>query len=459
MVKDADPFWSLNPAFPKQLPTIALRTMSNYRQLRQFERVPPARQDALLAGQLNHLLAHAKRNAPFWAERLARWRVGRPTPQEILDGLPPLNRTDIQRHKDRMAAQYPERAALGVATNTTSGSTGTPVTVQLPRGLFAPLYHAVTMVSAAWHGMDQKKMLGVLGAKVKDAETAPLGTPFSWFGPVGQGFRLCTTDRDIPEIYNYLVRKNAPYLQMGPNTAVRLARYARDEGRRDLQVDQILTLGSAVTPDVRELVRTYLGAKMIDRYSCEETGYIALQCPKYPHHHLISPVTWLEIVDEEGRPCPTGTPGRILLTSPHSYTMPLIRYDVGDRGEWGEPCDCGIQLPVIKTILGRTRDLIITPDGRQTYARIHGRDFEDLVALKEYRFVLHRNAVIVAQLIVSEHTPALTAAVTDRVQRAIGYPYPVRVHYVDRIDWGSSWKQENFAVSNDPAPEAEMVAG
>lgn len=115
--------------------------------------------------------------------------------------------------------------------------------------------------------------------------------------------------------------------------------------------------------------------------------------------------------------------------------MPLIRYDIGDRGEWGEPCDCGIRLPVIRTIWGRTRDLITTPDGRQTYARLYARDFDDLTPLKEYRFVLHQNAIVVAYLRSDDRSAALSAAVAARVQKAIGYPYPVRVRYVDTIDW------------------------
>jgi phenylacetate-CoA ligase len=457
MSHDADPFLSFYPVFPQQLPDMALRALHIFRQLRQFERFAPERQNAILGRQLNHLLAHAKRYSPFWAERLAQWSPGKPDPRAILDGLPPLSRADVQRNKDRMETQFAEREALGKARNTTSGSTGTPVSVELPRGLYAPFYHAITLVSTSWHQIDPKKSLGVLGAKVKDADSAPLGIPFNWLGPVATGFRYCTRDREIAEIYAYCAAKKPTYLQMGPNTAVRLACHARDEGRRDLQVERILTLGSAVTPDARDLVRSHLGAEMIDRYSCEETGYIALQCPKHYHHHVISPATLVEIVDEQGRHCPPGTPGRVLLTSAQNDAMPLIRYDIGDRGEWGEPCDCGIHLPVIKTIYGRTRDLIITPDGRQTYARIHGRDFEDLVALKEYRFVLHRNAIIVAQLKVSEPTPALAAAVTHRVQRAIGYPYPVRIRFVDQIDWGSSWKQESFAVSDEPAPDVAMA--
>lgn len=97
--------------------------------------------------------------------------------------------------------------------------------------------------------------------------------------------------------------------------------------------------------------------------------------------------------------------------------------------------------------------MITHPDGNTTYARIYARDFDDLANLEEYRFTLHKNNVLVAQLKVKEPSESLARSVTETVQRALSYPYPVRIHYVDKIDWGLSWKKEVFAVSDSPASE------
>ena len=82
---------------------------------------------------------------------------------------------------------------------------------------------------------------------------------------------------------------------------------------------------------------------------------------------------------------------------------------------------------------------------------------EDLPDLQEYRFVLHQNAVIEAQLKVTTPSPDLASPVTERAQRAIGYPYPVIIQFVDEIDWGRSRKKANFAVSDSPPPEPAMT--
>ena len=272
------------------------------------------------------------------------------------------------------------------------------------------------------------------------------------------GFERSTKEREISDTYDYCARKNPTYLQCGPTILNSLARYAIENGRNDLRPEKALTLGSAVTDETREIVSKGLGTTIIDRYSCEETGYIALQCPKHDHLHVISPVTMVEIVDDDGEPCPPGKPGRVLLTSMQSYAMPLIRYEIGDMAEWGEPCDCGITLPVINKIWGRTRHLITTPDGRKPIS-------ESMRASSRTSRVSSNTALCCTRTPSSSRSSAssrpsasIAAAVTEKVQRALGYPYPVRVQFVEKIDWGGSWKQEAFAVSDAPAPSEEAIA-
>lgn len=455
---DRDPLASFSTVFPKQLPNLVTRVLHLHRQLQTFERAPVAHQNQLLKGQLDNLLVHAKRYSPFWAERLANHKFQSKSLQQTLRDVEPLTRKNLQSDFERLSAKFPKREALGVGEGHSSGSTGTPVRFERCTRLYMPLYLAVGYLCSRWHSIDQKKPLGVIGNRNKDKDNAPLGVPYRWLGPVAKGFERSTKDRDISETYNYCARKNPTYLQSGPTLLNALARYAIENGRNELRPEKALTLGSAVTEETRELVLKGLGTKIVDRYSCEETGYIALQCPKHNHFHIISPATLVEIVDDDGAPCPPEKPGRVLLTSMQSYAMPLIRYEIGDMAEWGEPCDCGITLPVISKIWGRTRHLITTPDGRRTYLRVYARELQEIAGLLEYRFVLHQDAVVVAHLKVSEPSARIAAAVTEKVQHALGYPYPVRIQFVEKIDWGGSWKQEAFAVSDAPAPSEEAVA-
>ena len=81
-------------------------------------------------------------------------------------------------------------------------------------------------------------------------------------------------------------------------------------------------------------------------YSCEEAGYIALQCPQAEHYHCQSESVLVEVLDDEGRPCTPGQVGKVVLTALHNFAMPLIRYENQDYAEVGPPCACGRGLPV-----------------------------------------------------------------------------------------------------------------
>src|SRR5207253_5021199 len=56
----------------------------------------------------------------------------------------------------------------------------------------------------------------------------------------------------------------------------------------------------------------------------------------------------------------------------------LLRYELGDFAEVGEPCPCGRGLPVLTRVLGRQRNMLTLPDGDQRWPNI--RDPSELAS-------------------------------------------------------------------------------
>jgi phenylacetate-CoA ligase len=119
---------------------------------------------------------------------------------------------------------------------------------------------------------------------------------------------------------------------------------------------------------------------MVDMYTCQEAGYLALQCPDHPHYHVQSENVLLEVVDDQGLPCAPGEVGRVLVTSLNNFATPLIRYEIGDYAEVGAACSCGRGLPVLKRIMGRYRNLLTLPDGTRA-----GRDWATKASCRKSR--------------------------------------------------------------------------
>ena len=83
-----------------------------------------------------------------------------------------------------------------------------------------------------------------------------------------------------------------------------------------------------------------------------------------------------------------GESGELLLTGFFSWSMPFIRYRIGDRVTAGElGCPCGARVSTLLRIEGRTIDLFELPDGRRVHP--HALDvplLADVAWLQKYQF-------------------------------------------------------------------------
>ena len=80
---------------------------------------------------------------------------------------------------------------------------------------------------------------------------------------------------------------------------------------------------------------------VLDLYSLNEAGPIAVYDPALDAHVLLQPRMAIEILDADGEPVATGTRGEIALTGGFNFCLPLLRYRTGDHaaleqrgGEW-----------------------------------------------------------------------------------------------------------------------------
>jgi phenylacetate-CoA ligase len=154
----------------------------------------------------------------------------------------------------------------------------------------------------------------------------------------------------------------------------------------------------------------------------------------------------LEVVDGEGHPVGEGEVGRVLVTDLQNFATPLVRYEIGDHAEVGPACPCGRGLPTLRRILGRTRNMVVRPDG-STYWPITGfKKFRDLAPIVQYQLVQESLTEIEIRLVAeasltAEQERALGAHVAD----FLGYPFATRfTYYEGRIPTGANGKFEEF---------------
>jgi phenylacetate-CoA ligase len=102
------------------------------------------------------------------------------------------------------------------------------------------------------------------------------------------------------------------------------------EGRLDIRPQVVSTMAEVRTGDMDRKIREAWGVIPFDNYGMTEAGIVfGTDCPYHCGIHIFEDLFIVEVVDENNRPVPDGSPGhKLLITNLFNYTQPLIRYEV-----------------------------------------------------------------------------------------------------------------------------------
>jgi len=406
-------------------------------QLDHSQWLAPQRLLELQLAQLQLLLDHACATTPYY-----RSRRGRSMTAERLVELPLLKRADLQQSYGELKSERVPREHGQVWEVRTSGSTGSPVRV-LKTQLLELFWHVLTLREHLWQRRD-------LAGKLAAIRRGASGTHPSWGAATAGVFVTgpavgMKVESGIDEQLAWLQRENPAYLLTYPSLLGELARTCLSRGVRIPALRQARAMSEIVTPELRQLCREAWGVPVVDMYSAEEVGTIALQCPEHEHYHVQSESVLVEVLDDEGRACPPGDVGRVVVTDLHNFATPLIRYDIGDFAEVGGPCPCGRGLPMLTRIVGRVRNLLETADGKRYYPFLGQSQFLDIAPIVQHQFVQTAFDLVEARIVMREApSKEQVEALRAHVERRMPPGVRVKVIRVDSIPRGAGGKYEDF---------------
>ncbi len=405
--------------------------------------------------QLRELLNSAWQGVPFYRDRLqkAGYHPRRKLTGKIWRRIPILRRADLQREGSRLANKAYPRSHGRLTSSQSSGSTGMPVRITASE-LSQYVTSALSLRVHDWHRQDLTGRLAIIRYLPGPPPAAPpdgLRSEFwseatRYLYRTGPSFSL-DVSTPIEAQAAWLLRVDPHYLLTYPNNLRALINYFQAQGLTLPALRQVQAISETLSPEVRALCRNQWGVSVVDGYSAQETGLLALQCPDHDHLHVQSEAALLEVLDGSGRPCKIGESGRVVVTTLHNFAMPLIRYEIGDYAEVGEQCDCGRGLPVLKRVLGRSRNMLRLADGRRLWPRLGIIQFSGAagVPIRQAQ-VIQRSLEQVELRLVSEAPldAAQESAVVEVLRTALGYPFEVEVRYLESIPRSKSGKYEDF---------------
>ncbi|MBS1818070.1 MAG: phenylacetate--CoA ligase family protein [Acidobacteria bacterium] len=176
-------------------------------------------------------------------------------------------------------------------------------------------------------------------------------------------------DTIVAAWYDALRRRPPFLLETMEFNILALLKYIEDRGLPRLRIPRMFVLAT-LSDGLRRRLEEAFASEVFNRFGPHEMEGVGFECHEHRGIHLAIDSVHPEFLDEEDRPVGPGEWGRLILTDLDSYTMPLIRYELGDIGSYvDQPCPCGRRFPLMNGIGCRMRDRLVGIDGRPLVPR------------------------------------------------------------------------------------------
>jgi len=345
---------------------IRRRARAVYLELKQSEWLSREALDELQLAKLQRLLQHAYVHVEYYRKALDEAGLH---PEEVLSfedlrKLPLLGKDDVRRNLYfRLFSDVHRKRDMHRIS--TSGSTGEPFTTYADRYQLEVRF-ATTLRALEWTGWrfgDPQARLWHQTLGMSRVQVARERVD-AWF----MRRRFVPAFEFSPEtIEKYLGELSAhkPVLLDGYAESFNLlASYVREGGNVGLRPRAIMSSAQSLPENVRTLIEEAFGARVFDKYGSREFSGIAYQCDSGTDHHVMDESYIVEVL-VDGRPAKPGETGEIVITDLNNFSVPLIRYRIGDLAVAVEQgtCACGRSLSRIGRIEGRTQAIVHCADG------------------------------------------------------------------------------------------------
>jgi phenylacetate-CoA ligase len=314
--------------------------------------------------KLYALLQYASQNIPYYQQVIKEHNItfAEDTILEDIKKFPLFTKEIIRNHFDELH-RFRDKTYY---RNTSGGSTGEPVIFYQDKE-YLDWANATKRLFNEWAG----RKLGDPMVKLWGSLPEILGSGQGFKGYLRQqvsGITILNTYRMTEEdMYKHVQKINhiKPGLILAyTNSIEELTRFIQEHHLSVYSPPAVMTAAGVLYPEVKVKIEDVFHAPVFNCYGSREVSDMACNCEKDEGLHLIPAIHYLEIVDDEGRQMKPGTPGNIIVTLLTNYTMPLIRYQIGDRGILSEKaCSCGRGFPLLKKVEGRIRCIFRNKQG------------------------------------------------------------------------------------------------
>ena len=399
----------------------------------------PAQLEAWQQERLAELLNRAATQVPYyrsyWQERRRR---GDQASWEELENWPVLGKEPLRTQPEAFLAE--DQAEWRLLKTNSSGTSGKPITVWRDRAALQGYYALFEARWRRWCGVNFDDRWAILGGKIVTPVSQQEPPFWVWNRGLNQLYMstLHLKPANVSAYLSALEQHEVVYLFGYVSSLRTLARMVLEQNLDVPPLRVVITNAEPLPQQQRDLIEEAFQCPVRNTYGMAESVAGASEC-EAGNMHLWPEAGVVEVLaDGADTRVPAGVDGRLICTGLLNHAMPLVRYEVGDRGALGsERCRCGRTLPQLERLVGRLSDNIVAADGRRIFQvdqALYGS------AIKEAQMIQERLGEVRVKVVPAETYSQKDAdLIVKRLQNLAG-ELEVKVEVVDEIPRSANGK-------------------
>ncbi len=353
--------------------------------------------------------------------------------------------TSRQVMREQASQIRPQASRMAVVSKATGGSSGAPlrflINCQANDRRVGAAHRGYTWAGAG-PGTRQTYLWGAtLGAPARLRRwKEQLYSRYLYRRDMLNSFEL--SDVSIPKFLARIHHFQPDVLVAYTNPLYLLARTIEERGLLTYRPKAIVVGAEKLHDFQRETLERVFEAPVFETYGAREFTLIGAECEQHAGLHLTMENLLVEVVDDEGHSTPDGAEGNVVITDLFNVAMPFLRYMTGDRAVAGfGSCSCGRGLPLLKKVVGRQLDMLMTVDGRHLPGEFFPHLMKEFASIRQFQVVQHQHDLVELKLVVDRHwNQNARDSLRNQVQKSIGHSTRLLINEVDTIPLTSMGK-------------------
>lgn len=385
--------------------------------------------------KLRAVVKHAYENVPYYHNLFDS--VGL-KPEDIqttedLIRIPITSRRDIQKQSPGQTISRGVDSERCIKLRT-SGTTGVPLTVYL-----TPAEHH-------FRGLIELRGLLSIGFKPNDRLTF-IG-PYRkhnarWYQRLGLFRSIKISPFIDAEQQIQQAKKFKPtILWIYPSHLKILIRSLNERDAKEIEPRLLITSAEVLDKDTYDAVKALWDIEILNFYGCDEFGRIAWECHDHKGLHINMDSVIVEYINND-KTILANEKGLTVITSLHSFTMPLLRYRLGDVCTSSDDrCTCGRGFLLLRNLEGREDDFINLSNGKMVAPPEFYHIMNSIKGIYEFKVIQEeKDKVIVKFTSERRNVSKIASEIKDRFREKLGNVIDVEVEPVEMIEKDYSRKR------------------